>query len=56
MEPRLALCLCGLDQTIAATALSSIAGDLGGWGLLPRVVPACLIASTVTAPIYGPAS
>ena len=49
----LALFLSSLDQTIVATALSSIAGDLGGWGLMPWVVSAYLIASTVTTPIYG---
>ena len=49
----LALFLSSLDQTIVATALSSIAGDLGGWDLMPWVVSAYLIASTVTTPIYG---
>ncbi|MDB5374365.1 MAG: transporter [Belnapia sp.] len=49
----LALFLSSLDQTIVATALSSIAGDLGGWELMPWVVSAYLISSTVTTPIYG---
>jgi len=49
----LALFLSSLDQTIVATALSSIAGDLGGWQALPWVVSAYLIASTVVTPIYG---
>ncbi len=49
----LALFLASLDQTIVATALSRIAQDLGGWELMPWVVTAYLIASTVTTPIYG---
>src|SRR3954449_13067520 len=49
----LALFLSSLDQTIVATALSAIAGDLGGWEVIPWVVSAYLIASTVTTPIYG---
>ena len=49
----LALFLSSLDQTIVATALSSIATDLGGWEKLSWVVSAYLIASTVTTPIYG---
>lgn len=49
----LALFLSSLDQTIVATALSAIATDLGGWELMPWVVSAYLISSTVTTPIYG---
>lgn len=49
----LALFLSSLDQSIVATALTSIARDLGGWEALGWVVSAYLIASTVTTPIYG---
>ncbi len=49
----LALFLSSLDQTIVATALTSIATDLGGWEVMPWVVSAYLISSTVTTPIYG---
>ncbi len=47
----LALCLYSLAQPIAATALFFVAGDVDGWGLLPRIVPAHRVAFTTTAPI-----
>src|SRR3954462_8778944 len=49
----LALLLAALDQTIVATALPTIAGELGGLEHLSWVVTAYLLTSTVTAPLYG---
>jgi EmrB/QacA subfamily drug resistance transporter len=49
----LAMFLAGLDQTIVATSLSTMANDLNGWRLMSWVVSAYLVASTVTTPIYG---
>lgn len=49
----LAMFLASLDQTIVATSLSSIAHDLNGWQLMPWVVSAYLVTSTITTPIYG---
>ncbi|MDR3516014.1 MAG: MDR family MFS transporter [Azospirillaceae bacterium] len=45
--------LAALDQTIIATALSSMADDLRGWGLMSWVVSAYLVSSTAMTPIYG---
>ena len=41
------------DQTIVATALPSIASDLGGVERLSWVVVSYLVANTVAAPVYG---
>src|ERR687888_2028293 len=49
----LVLLLASLDQTIVATALPTIVGDLGGLSHLSWVVTAYLLASTVTGPLYG---
>jgi EmrB/QacA subfamily drug resistance transporter len=49
----LVILLASLDQTIVATALPTIVGDLGGLEHLSWVVTAYLLASTVTGPIYG---
>ena len=49
----LATLLAALDQTIVATALPRMVGDLGGFERLSWVVTAYLIASTVTIPLYG---
>jgi EmrB/QacA subfamily drug resistance transporter len=45
--------LAALDQTIVATALPTIAGDLGGLDQLSWVVTAYLLASTTSTPLYG---
>src|SRR5512141_770030 len=49
----LVLLLASLDQTIVATALPTIVGDLGGIQHLSWVVTAYLLASTVSGPLYG---
>ena len=45
--------LAALDQTIVATALPTIAGDLGGLSRLAWVISAFLLAQTAVTPIYG---
>jgi EmrB/QacA subfamily drug resistance transporter len=47
------LLLAALDQTIVATALPTIVGDLGGIEHLSWVVTAYLLASTIVGPLYG---
>jgi EmrB/QacA subfamily drug resistance transporter len=49
----LVLLLASLDQTIVATALPTIVGELGGIEHLSWVVTAYLLASTVVGPVYG---
>jgi EmrB/QacA subfamily drug resistance transporter len=49
----LGMLLASLDQTIVATALPTVVGDLGGLDHLAWVVTAYLLASTVSTPIYG---
>jgi EmrB/QacA subfamily drug resistance transporter len=49
----LAVLLAALDQTIVATALPTIVGELGGLQHLSWVVTAYLLASTISAPLYG---
>ena len=48
-----AMLLAALDQTIVATALPTIVGELGGLTHLSWVVTAYLLASTVSVPLYG---
>src|SRR6476646_172905 len=49
----LGMFLAALDQTIVATALPTIVGDLGGLNHLSWVVTAYLLASTASTPLYG---
>lgn len=48
-----AMLLAALDQTIVATALPTIVGELGGLDHLSWVVTAYLLTSTVSVPLYG---
>ena len=49
----LGMLLAALDQTIVATALPTIVGDLGGLDHLSWVVTAYLLTSTASTPLYG---
>jgi EmrB/QacA subfamily drug resistance transporter len=49
----LGMLLAALDQTIVATALPTIVGDLGGLNHLSWVVTAYLLASCVSTPLWG---
>jgi EmrB/QacA subfamily drug resistance transporter len=49
----LGLLLAAIDQTIVATALPTITGELGGLDHLSWVVTAYLLTETVSTPVYG---
>lgn len=49
----LAMLLASLDQTIVATALPTVVGDLGGLNHLAWVVTVYLLASTAATPLWG---
>jgi EmrB/QacA subfamily drug resistance transporter len=49
----LAMLLAALDQTIVATALPTIAGELGGVDGLSWIVTAYLLTTAATTPLYG---
>jgi EmrB/QacA subfamily drug resistance transporter len=48
--------LAALDQTIVATALPTVVGDLGGLDHYSWVVTAYLLTSTASMPLYGKVS
>jgi len=50
------LFLAALDQTIVATALPTMAGELGGIDQLPWVLTAYLLTSTASTPLWGKVS
>src|SRR3954451_13674265 len=49
----LAMLLAVLDQTVLATALPTIAGELGSLGDVSYLVTAYVLASTVATPLWG---
>ena len=49
----LGMLLAAMEQTVVATALPTIVGDLGGLDHLSWVVTAYLVASTAAVPLYG---
>ena len=49
----LGMLLAALDATIVATALPTIAGDLGGLDQLAWVVTAYLLTQTIATPLFG---
>lgn len=49
----LGILLAALDQTIVATALPTIVGELGGLAHLSWVVTAYLLSATASVPLYG---
>ncbi|SFO63789.1 drug resistance transporter, EmrB/QacA subfamily [Pseudonocardia ammonioxydans] len=51
----LAMFLAALDQTIVATALPTIVGDLNGLEHLSWVITAYMLAATIGLPLYGKA-
>lgn len=51
----LAMLLAAMDQTIVATALPTIVGDLHGLDHISWVITAYILAATIGLPIYGKA-
>jgi MFS family permease len=51
--PMLGMLLAALDQTIVATALPTIAGDLHGLNHLSWVVTGYILTATISTPLWG---
>ena len=51
-----AMFIGALDQTIMASALPTVAGDLGGLSLLPWIVTAYVLAAAASTPVWGKVS
>ena len=49
----LAMAIAAMDYTIVSTALPTVVGEMGALTLLPWVLTANVLASTVTVPLYG---
>jgi EmrB/QacA subfamily drug resistance transporter len=49
----LGMLIAAVDQTIVATALPTIVGDLGGLDSLSWVITAYLLAMTIATPLFG---
>ena len=47
------MAIAAMDYTIVSTALPTIVGEMGALTLLPWVLTANVLASTVTVPLYG---
>ena len=52
----LAMFLAALDQTVMATALPTVAGDLGGLTQLPWIVTVYVLGAAAATPIWGKVS
>lgn len=50
------LAVGSLDNTVVATALPTIAGELGGVDKISWIITASMLASTVSTPLYGKVS
>lgn len=50
------LAVSSLDNTVVATALPTIAGELGGVDKISWIITASMLASTVSTPLYGKVS